>query len=682
NNLKVYEADIKGSSGSTSNPLNVAFVSIESTSRTNELNADYSVSTAAGHSYQAQGSLSYADELMFLFFANQSSTPQLDKEDLEVKRFYKKTRRKMEFNGKEPVGFDKNKVECFNYHRIGHFARNYRSSRNSGNKNRDVGNAGYQSYQVEEEETDFGLMAFTSNPSSSASSNSKLDKALKEKEDLKAKLEKFETSSKNRTKLLDSQISAKVQTVLGYDSQFNVKEVLDIKEEEVTKTVFDNHLSDEENSVANDRFKKGKGYHAVPPPPTGNYMPPKSDVSFVGLDESIYKFKISETVTSLAKDEKDALETSTVYVKKPKEDRSSAPLIEDWETDSDDDNVFTHEHILPKIDFVRVGESVKHVKPVKTTEQTKKSKNFSSSPKVDRKDWHWKMTQKLGLDRMAKKYVLPNNVGKGTGHRESRRGWNNVQRINHQNNYAPTAVITRSGIIPICAAKPKAAASTSVAKPVNMAAASTSVAKPVNTARPKRSVNFSRTRSNFHKSHSPIRRSFYNATTHSRRYSTERVNTTRSKAVSAVKGNRVTVVKTSAVTDIPQKDKNKAKRTKPSTGLEEREKAKPKAYSSLMGQPAPVLWVGNLIGQKDVEDDLRAQKDDLEFVINQGLGLEPRWPPRITLGRLLPHARGLEFNPCRGGFPSEVKKEWGLSLKANVRVLHTAQLNVTASSNH
>ncbi|GKD27499.1 hypothetical protein Tco_1233713, partial [Tanacetum coccineum] len=29
-----------------------------------------------------------------------------------------------------------------------------------------------------------------------------------------------------------------------------------------------------------------------------------------------------------------------------------------------------------------------------------------------------------------------------------------------------------------------------------------------------------------------------------------------------------------------------------------------------------------LIGQKDVEDDLRAQKDDLEFVINQGLVLE------------------------------------------------------------
>nr|GEW34872.1 DNA-directed DNA polymerase [Tanacetum cinerariifolium] len=54
-----------------------------------------------------------------------------------------------------------------------------------------------------------------------------------------------------------------------------------------------------------------------------------------------------------------------------------------------------------------------------------------------------------------------------------------------------------------------------------------------------------------------------------------------------------------------------------------------------------------------------------------------RWPPRVTLGRLLPHARGLRFKPRRGGFPSGAKKEWGLSPKANVRVLHTAQLDVT-----
>nr|GEU71247.1 retrotransposon-related protein [Tanacetum cinerariifolium] len=54
-----------------------------------------------------------------------------------------------------------------------------------------------------------------------------------------------------------------------------------------------------------------------------------------------------------------------------------------------------------------------------------------------------------------------------------------------------------------------------------------------------------------------------------------------------------------------------------------------------------------------------------------------RWPPRVTLGRLLPHARGLGFKPRRGGFPSGAKKKWGLSPKAKVRVLHTAQLDVT-----
>nr|GEV25189.1 ribonuclease H-like domain, reverse transcriptase, RNA-dependent DNA polymerase [Tanacetum cinerariifolium] len=94
------------------------------------------------------------------------------------------------------------------------------------------------------------------------------------------------------------------------------------------------------------------------------------------------------------------------------------------------------------------------------------------------------------------------------------------------------AVFTRSGRIPVSAAKPKVAASTSVAKPVN-------------TIEPKQSVHFSKSRSTFHTSHSPIRRSFYNKIGHSRRNSTGRVNTVGLKAVSAVKGNRVTTVKTS-----------------------------------------------------------------------------------------------------------------------------------------
>nr|GEX29524.1 hypothetical protein [Tanacetum cinerariifolium] len=72
--------------------------------------------------------------------------------------------------------------------------------------------------------------------------------------------------------------------------------------------------------------------------------------------------------------------------------------------------------------------------------------------------------------------------------------------------------------------------------------------------------------------------------------------------------------------------------------------------------------------------------EDLDFpdrVYKVEKALYLRWPPRVTLGRLLPHARGLGFKPRRGGFPSGAKKEWGLSPKAKVRVFHTAQLDVT-----
>ncbi|GJR84015.1 ribonuclease H-like domain-containing protein [Tanacetum coccineum] len=46
---------------------------------------------------------------------------------------------------------------------------------------------------------------------------------------------------------------------------------------------------EEENNQVNDRFKKVEGYHAVPPPYTGNYMPSRPDLSFAGLDDFIYK---------------------------------------------------------------------------------------------------------------------------------------------------------------------------------------------------------------------------------------------------------------------------------------------------------------------------------------------------------------------------------------------------------
>ncbi|GKC40966.1 hypothetical protein Tco_1053350, partial [Tanacetum coccineum] len=61
---------------------NVAFIS-ENTSSTNEVYTAYGASTSSGHNPQREGSSSYTDELIYSFFANQSSGPQLDYEDLE-----------------------------------------------------------------------------------------------------------------------------------------------------------------------------------------------------------------------------------------------------------------------------------------------------------------------------------------------------------------------------------------------------------------------------------------------------------------------------------------------------------------------------------------------------------------------------------------------------------------------
>nr|GFB61306.1 ribonuclease H-like domain-containing protein [Tanacetum cinerariifolium] len=110
---------------------------------------------------QKEGSSSYTNEVIHSFFANQSSDPQLDYDDLEqindddikdmdlkwqivmifirIKKFYKRTGRKLQFDTKDPVGFEKTKVECFNCHKIWHFARDCRAKRNQDNIRRDAG---------------------------------------------------------------------------------------------------------------------------------------------------------------------------------------------------------------------------------------------------------------------------------------------------------------------------------------------------------------------------------------------------------------------------------------------------------------------------------------------------------------------------------------------------------------
>ncbi|GKE39300.1 hypothetical protein Tco_1462705 [Tanacetum coccineum] len=406
-----------------------------------------------------------------------------------------------------------------------------------------------------------------------------LDETLREKDDLKAKLEQFETSSKNLNKLINSQLSAKDKTGLGYGDQLNEN---DSSGSELFNSVFDSRSSDGDDNQTNDRFKKDNGYHVVPPPLTGNYMPPLADLSFAGLDDSVYRptanktsasvsqVEASTSQASVSQVEASTSQTSNTSVEMPRDEsvRPSGVIIEDWV--SDDEDIFQSNDLqaTDKPSFKRVEFSDARNESIKP-KQAKKTRMITQNPKVDRRDWNGQITQNLGLGfgftkkacfvcgsfshlikdynfhekRMANKSVLK-NMGKNTSQREIRPVWNNAQRINHQNKFVPFAVLTRFGRVSVSAAKQSSLKATS----------STSTFRQVNTATHTNRVNVSKLRTNtFHKSHSPIRRSFYKSIAPNTRISNEKVNTVRVNgvntavqiAVSAVKGTGVTAVKAS-----------------------------------------------------------------------------------------------------------------------------------------
>nr|GEY15025.1 ribonuclease H-like domain-containing protein [Tanacetum cinerariifolium] len=79
---KVYESEIKGQSSSSSISHNVAFVSSDNTSSTNKtVNTTHSGSDASAKDQASTGS--YDDDVIFSFFSHQSNALQLDNEDLE-----------------------------------------------------------------------------------------------------------------------------------------------------------------------------------------------------------------------------------------------------------------------------------------------------------------------------------------------------------------------------------------------------------------------------------------------------------------------------------------------------------------------------------------------------------------------------------------------------------------------
>ncbi|GKD99465.1 ribonuclease H-like domain-containing protein, partial [Tanacetum coccineum] len=246
---------------------------------------------------------------------------------IRARRFIKRTGRKLDINGQR-IGFDRSKVECYNCHKNGHFARECRAPRNQENRGRENGRrtvtvetptenaliaqdgiGGYDwSYQAEEEHpTNFALMAYTSSGSSS-NSDSEVDSCSKTCVKAYATLkEQYDTSS--------------TAASLAVESFVNSSEML-------------------ENQEYN-KSKSNKGYHAVPPPYTRNFIPSKPDLMFMDeivesenmdviivVTPSNVKKVMSNHEFADVKNNGDAVEPKTV-----RKNSFRPPVIEDWNSD-------------------------------------------------------------------------------------------------------------------------------------------------------------------------------------------------------------------------------------------------------------------------------------------------------------------------------------------------------------
>ncbi|GJW88592.1 hypothetical protein Tco_0163932 [Tanacetum coccineum] len=111
--------------------------------------------------------------------------------------------------------------------------------------------------------------------------------------------------------------------------------------------IFDSRSSDGVDNQTNDRFKKDNGYHAVPPPLTGNYMPPLADLSFAGLDDSVYRPTTNKTSASMSQVETSISQTSNTSVEIPrvKSVRPSRVIIKDWAHDRNKDFLIDYQDI-------------------------------------------------------------------------------------------------------------------------------------------------------------------------------------------------------------------------------------------------------------------------------------------------------------------------------------------------
>nr|GEZ78852.1 hypothetical protein [Tanacetum cinerariifolium] len=524
NSLKIYEAQVKQSSSPGNLTQNLAFVSSSNTnSTTDSVSAATSISTVCAKlpmsSYPNIDSLSNA--VIFSFFASQSTRPQLDNEDLKhidvddleeidlrwqmamlttrARMFLQKTCRNLGDNRVTSMGFDMSKVKCYNCHRKGHFARECKSSKDSRRSGAtephrrtapikhstsnalvsqcDVIGSYDWSYQVEEEPANFALMAITSSSSSSDNEVPSCSNACS-----KAYAQFHSQYDKLTDDFRKSQFD-----VLSYQA--------DLESVEARLVV----------------LQLSGGYHVVPPPITGTFMPPKPDLVFhtaliaVKTDHSAFTVQLSPF-----KPAQDLSHTN----------RPSAPINEDWVSDSEDESKPNDPQSVPSFD-----QSSEHVKTPRhsvqvpildaTLKPTSPKCNSSGKRKNRKTCFMCRSVDHLikASDFHAKKKAQPTPRNYAhMGHNKQNFSFTHKQPLKHM---VPAAVLTQS-------------------KPVSI-----TTVRPVSVAVPKIMVTRPSNAHSFNtKSKSPIRRHITRSPSPKNNNSPPTVTATKAPAVSAALGKK------------------------------------------------------------------------------------------------------------------------------------------------
>nr|GEX08821.1 putative ribonuclease H-like domain-containing protein [Tanacetum cinerariifolium] len=309
NNLKIYEAEVKSSSSTSPTTQNIAFVSSQNTDNANESVSDVTSVSAASTKVLVSAIPNVDNLKMDLKW-------QMAMLTMRARRFLQKTGWNLGANGTTSIGFDMSKVECYNCHMRGHFAREcsvmvliamigaFRQMKNqqtmpswhsppqvlqvlimrksqfdvllykTGLESVEARIVVYQQNEnVFEEDIKLLKLDVMLRDKDLVELRHKFEKSKQERDRLKLKLENFQTSSKNLSKLLASQISDK--TGLGYDNQVFNNIVFDC--DELISSKSDVSMP---TSPVHDRYQSRERYNVVPPPYTGTFMPPKPDLVF------------------------------------------------------------------------------------------------------------------------------------------------------------------------------------------------------------------------------------------------------------------------------------------------------------------------------------------------------------------------------------------------------------------